>query len=262
MAMVGVMMCIGTACGSSTEKTTEKHTEKTEQVTLTIAAAASLEYSMKERLIPMFEQANEGVTVEGVYDSSGKLQTQIEEGLGADIFFSAATKQMDTLAEEGYMDTATIKNRLENKLVLIVPKDSKGSIKEFKDIEKAKTIAIGDPESVPVGQYSKEALTNLGVWDTIQDNISFGTNVTEVLNWVAEGSADAGIVYATDAATTDKVSVIAEAPEGSLAEDVVYPVGVLKNSENKEMAEKFVQFLCSDDASKVLKQYGFTPISE
>ena len=81
--------------------------------------------------------------------------------------------------------------------------------------------------------------------------------MTEVLNWVAEGSAQAGIVYATDAATTDKVKVVAEAPEDSLAEPAIYPVGIVSASENKEAAEKFVKFLKSDEAIQIFEDYGF-----
>jgi len=128
----------------------------------------------------------------------------------------------------------------------------------FEDIANADMIAIGDPESVPAGQYAKEALTSLGLWDAVDAKSTKGTNVTEVLNWVAEGSADAGIVYATDAATTDKVQVIAEAPEGSLAAKVIYPVGIVTASENKEAAQKFVQFLQSDEAIAVFEKYGFS----
>lgn len=270
MVFTGAMMVSAVGCGASKSSdgttggvvTEEKTDSTTPDTKLLIAAAASLEYSMKEKLIPMFEEQNPGVTVEGTYDSSGKLQTQIEEGLEADLFFSAAKTQMDALSEEGYIDTDSEKDVLENKLVLIVPADSKLDVTKFEDVEKGTTIALGDPESVPVGQYSKEALTNLGIWDNIQDKVSLGTNVTEVLNWVAEGSADVGIVYATDAATTDKVKVIAEAPEGSLAENVVYPAGVLDKSANKEVAQKFMDFLCSDEAAAVFKEYGFTPIAK
>lgn len=270
MVLTGAMMVSAVGCGASKSSdgttggvvTEEKTDSTTPDTKLLIAAAASLEYSMKEKLIPMFEEQNPGVTVEGTYDSSGKLQTQIEEGLEADLFFSAAKTQMDALSEEGYIDTDSEKDVLENKLVLIVPADSKLDVTKFEDVEKGTTIALGDPESVPVGQYSKEALTNLGIWDNIQDKVSLGTNVTEVLNWVAEGSADVGIVYATDAATTDKVKVIAEAPEGSLAENVVYPAGVLDKSANKEVAQKFMDFLCSDEAAAVFKEYGFTPIAK
>ena len=128
-----------------------------------------------------------------------------------------------------------------------------------KDIEKAESIALGDPASVPVGQYSEEALTSLGIWDKIQDKVSFGTNVTEVLNQVAAASADAGIVYATDAASmADQVKVVAEAPEGSLAKKVIYPVAVVKDTANAEAAGNFVEFLKTDEAMKVFESYGFT----
>ncbi len=226
-----------------------------EETTVTLAAAASLEYAFTEELIPMFEEENPGIKIEGTYDSSGKLQTQIESGLEADIFFSAAEKQMNALNDEGFIISDSIVNLLENKIVLILPSDSEnGEISAFEDITKASSIALGDPESVPVGQYSEESLTNLGIWDEIQDKVSFGTNVTEVLNWVAESSADCGIVYATDAATTDKVKVVSEAPEGSLESPVVYPVARLGDD---EAAVKFYDFICSDEAMAVFEEYGF-----
>lgn len=241
------------------EQASEKQEGEVTDSKLLIAAAASLEYAFTEKLIPMFEQNNPNVKIEGTYDSSGKLQTQIEEGMEADLFFSAATKQMDTLVEEGYIEQQTVSNVLENELVLIAPADGTFDGTGFESITKGSTIALGDPESVPVGQYAKEALTNLGIWDNIQSKVSFGTNVTEVLKWVEEGSADVGVVYATDAATTDKVRVVAKAPQGSLATPVLYPIGVLKNSKNYENAVKFSEFLQSKEAKEIFAQYGFTP---
>ena len=258
------MMVLAGGCGSQAkqESTTGGTNAGAESTELLIAAAASLEYSMEEKLIPLFEEQNSGVDVKGVYDSSGKLQTQNEEGLEADVFFSAATKQMDALVEEGYVNKDDVVSLLENQLVLIVPKDSDKGIQKFEDITKGTTIAIGDPESVPVGQYAKEALTTLNLWDQIQDKVSLGTNVTEVLNWVAEGSTDVGIVYATDAATTDNVTVVGYAPEGALAEPVIYPVSTLKNSKQAEVANKFVEFLQSSEAKAILEDYGFTPVEK
>ena len=179
-----------------------------EATELLAAAAASLKNAYEEELIPMFEQQNPGITVTGTYDSSGKLQTQIEEGLEADIFMSAATKQMDALNEKGFIAEDTMTDLLENKIVLIVPKGNTAGLETFEDIVKADSVALGDPASVPAGQYAQEALTSLGIWEKIQDKVSFGTNVTEVLNQVAVSSADAGIVYATDAASMeDQVAV-------------------------------------------------------
>lgn len=258
-----------TGCSGKEEKAdtksdinTESEKENTEgekdPVTIMAAAAASLQYSYEDELIPMFQQQYPYITVEGTYDSSGKLQTQIEQGMQADVFMSAAKKQMNTLIEENLADSDSVVDLLENKIVLITGADVQSDMKEFADISNAETAAIGDPASVPAGQYAQEALTNLGLWDQISAKASLGMNVTEVLNWVAEGSAQAGIVYATDAATTDKVKVIAEAPEGSLAEKVIYPVGIVSASEHKEEAKLFIDFLASDEALNVFEKYGFT----
>lgn len=250
-----------TAAETTAEETTAKETTAAsgEETEILVAAAASLKNAYEDKLIPMFEEANPGVTVKGTYDSSGKLQTQIEEGLDADVFMSAAKKQMTALDEEGMIASDTITDLLENKIVLIVPTGNEKKLEKFEDIEKADSIALGDPASVPAGQYSEEALTHLGIWDKIQDKVSFGTNVTEVLNQVAAASADAGIVYATDAASmADKVEVVAEAPEGSLSKKVIYPVAVVKGTAHEEVAKEFVAFLQTDKAITVFEDYGFS----
>lgn len=228
-----------------------------EEATITLAAAASLKNAMDEELIPLFEEENPGIKVEGTYDSSGKLQSQIEEGADIDVFMSAAMTQMNALDEQDMIEEGSIVELLENKIVLIVPDGNPKDINSFEEIVKGESIAIGDPESVPVGQYSEEALINLNLWDEVSAKASLGTNVTEVLNWVAESSADVGIVYATDAASNEKVVVVAEAPEGSVSK-VIYPVGMIGASTNKEAAQKFIDFLSSDGALEIFESYGFT----
>jgi len=267
-AVMAVILAAGTVTGctgfSSTNGTAEttaatQSGETAEEVEVLVAAAASLKNAYEEELIPMFQSRYPNVTVKGTYDSSGKLQTQIEEGLEADVFMSAAVKQMNALNEEGMIASDTIVNLLENKIVLIVPTGNESGLTVFKDIAKADSIALGDPDSVPAGQYAKEALTNLGVWDDIQGKVSLGTNVTEVLNQVAAASADAGIVYATDAASmADQVTVIAEAPEGSLSAKVIYPVAVVKETAHEKQAKDFVAFLQTKEAMEVFKAYGFS----
>lgn len=235
-----------------------------EAKTLHLAAAASMEKVFTQKLIPLYQQKHPDVKVEGVYDASGKLQAQIESGLQADVFISAANKQMLALRDKGYMNNESIKPLLENKLVLIVPKQGKNAaVTGFDSFSAAKHPAIGDPASVPAGQYAKEALTKLDQWDSIQSKVSLGTNVTQVLNWVAEGSADAGLVYATDAALVkDKVEVIAEAPAGSLSKPVIYPIGVLKKAPQAAVAKDFAEFLQSEEAMKIFEEYGFTGIKK
>lgn len=266
LAVCMVLSCAG--CGGSSnkgasEETTEVITEGGNSKIL-VAAAASLQATFDNELIPLFEKENPEIAVEGTYASSGDLQHQIESGLDADVFFSAATSNMDTLAEEKLIDEDTVVDLLKNNVVLITPKDSKLGIKSFKDITKADTIAIGDPESVPAGKYAKEILTNLGVYNEVEKKASLGASVTEVLSWVAEGSADAGIVYATDAQTENtngddkEVEVVATAEDSMMQTPVVYPVGVVSASTHKDEAKAFEDFLQTDEAKAILEKAGFT----
>lgn len=266
LAVCMVLSCAG--CGDSSnkgasEETTEVTTEGGNSKIL-VAAAASLQATFDNELIPLFEKENPEIAVEGTYASSGDLQQQIESGLDADVFFSAATSNMDTLAEEKLIDEDTVVDLLKNNIVLITPKDSKLGIKSFKDITKADTIAIGDPESVPAGKYAKEILTNLGVYNEVEKKASLGASVTEVLSWVAEGSADAGIVYATDAQTENtngddkEVEVVATAEDSMMQTPVVYPVGVVSASTHKDEAKAFEDFLQTDEAKAILEKAGFT----
>lgn len=266
LAVCMVLSCAG--CGGSSnkgasEETTEVTTEGGNSKIL-VAAAASLQATFDNELIPLFEKENPEITVEGTYASSGDLQQQIESGLDADVFFSAATSNMDTLAEEKLIDEDTVVDLLKNNIVLITPKDSKLGIKSFKDITKADTIAIGDPESVPAGKYAKEILTNLGVYNEVEKKASLGASVTEVLSWVAEGSADAGIVYATDAQTENtngddkEVEVVATAEDSMMQTPVVYPVGVVSAATHKDEAKAFEDFLQTDEAKAILEKAGFT----
>ena len=226
---------------------------------LTLGAAASLEKVFSDKIIPMFNEKYPDIKVTGTYDSSGKIQAQIEEGAKIDVFFSAATKQMDELDKKGLMDTASIHPMLENKLVMIAAKDKAEQFTSFEQIANAKKVAIGDPKSVPAGAYAKEVLESMEIWDAVQDKLSLGSNVTEVLNWVADGSASVGLVYTTDAKKlADKVSVIEEAPEGTLKEKIVYPIGIVKNSDNAAAAKIFVDFLKTDEVKQVFVESGFT----
>ena len=225
-----------------------------------LAAAASLKNAFDEKLIPMFQEKYPGVKVTPTYASSGDLQTQIENGLEADVFMSAANKQMNKLAEEDLVDNSTNLQFLENKVVLIVPADSNSNISSFDDLKNISgNIAIGDPESVPAGQYAQEVLNNTGIWSDVESKLSLGTDVTAVLNQVAQGSAECGIVYATDAKSMpDDVKVICEAPDDALKTPVIYPVAALKNSTDDNATKAFMDFLQTQEAKDVFVEYGFT----
>ena len=249
------------AQAESGEKTEAADAEITEPVTIKFANYALLEQGYEEFWTGVKENPN--ITVKGTYDSSGKLQTQIEEGARCDIFFSAADKQMDALVDEDLAKKDTVEDILENKVVLIKPKDGETKVIGFENITDAANIALAG-DSVPVGQYSREIFDNLGITDEVNKmEINEGKNVSEVLAAVSEGSNEIGIVYDTDAASVaDKVDVIAEAPADALKTPVLYPVGLIEDKEASEddtaAAEAFLEYIKSDDAMKVFEKYGFT----
>lgn len=228
---------------------------------LYVFIAASLNNAM-EVIQKDFNEEYPDVNILFNADSSGTLQTQIEEGSRCDIFFSAATKQMDALVDEDLAKKDSVVDLLENKVVLIKPKDGETKVTGFENITDAKNIALAG-ENVPVGQYSREIFKNLGIEDDVNKmEINEGKNVTDVLASVSEGSNEIGIVYATDAASVaDKVDVIAEAPEGSLETPVLYPVGLTVDAEASDeeaaAADAFLEYLQTDDAMKVFEEYGF-----
>lgn len=224
--------------------------------------AASLSNAMEE-IQKDFNETYPDVEILYNADSSGTLQTQIEEGARCDIFFSAADKQMNALVDEDLAKKDTVEDILENKVVLIKPKDGETKVTGFENITDAANIALAG-DSVPVGQYAREIFDNLGITDEVNKmEINEGKNVSEVLAAVSEGSNEIGIVYATDAASVaDKVDVIAEAPADVLKTPVLYPVGLIEDKEASEddtaAAEAFLEYIKSDDAMKVFEKYGFT----
>jgi molybdate transport system substrate-binding protein len=150
-------------------------------------------------------------------------------------------------------------NLLENKLVLITPKNSTLGIKSFNDLANAnvKKIAIGDPASVPAGQYAQQVFTSLKITDKVKSKLNQGTDVRQVLTWVESGNVDCGIVYLTDAKTSTNVAVVCEAPAGSCSK-VVYPVAVLKTSKQAAAAESFIKYMQTSEIATLFKNYGFT----
>ena len=224
--------------------------------------AASLSNSMEE-IQKDFNELYPNVTIYYSADSSGTLQTQIEEGARCDLFFSAADKQMDALTEEKLTNEDTVVDLLENKVVLIKPKDGKTKVTGFENVTDAENMALAG-EDVPVGQYSREIFTNLGIMDDVNKmEINECKNVTDVLAAVSEGSNEIGVVYATDAASVaDKVEILAEAPADSLQTPVLYPVGLIEDKEASEddtrAVEAFLDYVESDAAIKVFEDYGFT----
>jgi len=226
------------------------------QATLNVFAAASLTDALNEIAV-LYKRTAPGVTLSFNFQSSGTLQTQIENGAEADLFLSAAQRQMDALAGR-YIDDSTRKNLLVNRIVLIVPKGSTKGISSFADCltTKVSLIALGNSD-VPAGQYAEEVFRFMNGWTTVRAKASLGTNVREVLSQVESGSVDCGVVYSTDVLASNSVTIVAEAPAGS-HQPIIYPAAVLKGSPNAQAAKAFLDFLSTPRAAAVFQKWGFT----
>ncbi|WP_019499550.1 molybdate ABC transporter substrate-binding protein [Pseudanabaena sp. PCC 6802] len=225
---------------------------------LLVSAAASLQDALKE-IAPIYQKSQPAVAVKYNFGASGALQQQIEQGAPVDVFISAATKQMSALQSKGLILQDTNQNLLGNRLALIVPRNSTLGITSVRNLAggNVKKIAVGEPRSVPVGQYSEEVFKKLGIAEQVKSKLILGNTVRNVLAAVESGNADAGIVYITDAKISDRVRVV-ELISTNLHSPIVYPIAVLKNSKNIPVAKNYVKFLSSGTARSVFEKYGFT----
>jgi len=222
---------------------------------LTISAAASLKESLEEAET-VYRQSHGDVNFANNYGASGMLAAQIDQGAPVDVFFSAAAKQMDDLQNKGLIGVETRRNLLRNTLVLIVPIGSQ--LKDFHGLTlgSVRVIAVGDPASVPAGQYAKQTFTALHLQDQLQPKLVFAKDVRQVLTYVETGNADAGLVYGSDALTSNKVRVVTTAPDSS-HDPIIYPAAVLKKSHSQDAARKFVEFLATPAAQAIFQKHGF-----
>lgn len=225
--------------------------------TLLIAAAASLQDALEE-IDPLFESSHSGIRVNYNFAASGPLQQQIEQGAPVDVFISAAAKQMDALQSQDLLLNETRQNILTNHLVLVVPSSSSLGLTGFRQLTDARVqkISVGEPRSVPAGQYAEELFKNLGILEQLKPKFVYGNSVRNVLGTVESGNADAGVVYHTDALISDQVQQVATAPD-NLHAPIVYPIAVIKASRNANAARTYAQFLTSDTAQAIFTKYGF-----
>ncbi|MGB6545074.1 MAG: molybdate ABC transporter substrate-binding protein, partial [Candidatus Acidiferrales bacterium] len=230
-----------------------------QRVDLLVSAAASVKDALGE-INDLYHKQHPGVFVSLNLGGSGTLETQIEQGAPSDVFVSAAPDEMNALQSKGLLRPGTRIALLTNRLVLIVPKGNRGisGIRSFQDLLRAdvRTVALGNPRSVPAGMYAQQTLTKLGIYDAVRHKAVLASDVRQVLAYVETGSADAGIVYATDAAISSRVRIAAEAPPDA-APHIVYPAAALKSSAHPSDAESYLRFLQSDAARAVFLRYGF-----
>lgn len=225
---------------------------------ITISAAISLKDAFEE-IGKTFMERHPGAKVIFNFAGSGALARQIEAGAPVDVFASAAQKDMDDLDQKDLIIKGTRKDFARNSLSLIIPTKSAIQLTSLNDLRRREIqkIAIGNPKTVPAGRYAEEVLRHFNLWDGLKDKLIFAENVRQVLDYVARGEVDAGMVYSTDALVRAKdVKIVSEAPEES-HQPVIYPIGVVKGSKKESLAREFIDVVVSREGEKILERYGF-----
>jgi molybdate transport system substrate-binding protein len=227
---------------------------------LTVAAAISLKDALAQ--VARDYQAGGGGPVEFTYGSSGQLATQIRGGAPVDVFISAAHQQIDDLARADLLDKNSIAVVAGNQLVVIVPASSApapgpSDLKQLAD-EKFARVAIGEPKTVPAGQYAEQALRAAGVVDRVRGRLVYGANVRQVLDYVQRGEVSAGIVYSTDARQAGDAVRVTLKIDPAAHDPIEYPAAVVKASKRPEAARQVLKYLSSPKAREAFAAHGFT----
>jgi molybdate transport system substrate-binding protein len=227
---------------------------------LTFSVAISMKEAIEE-LGRRFTQGRPGVVLRYNFGASGELQKQIEAGAPVDLFVSAAQRQMDALDKKGLIVASSRRVFARNVLTVVKPVDSRLDIAKPADLADARVgrVVIGNPRTVPVGQYAEESLRALGLWANVQPKLVLAENVRQALDYVARGEVDAGIVYATDAALRGRAVQEAFRPAQDTYRPVMYPVAVVTDTRQPALAGAFIDLLVSAEGQRALARLGFLP---
>ncbi|MDR4887172.1 molybdate ABC transporter substrate-binding protein [Fredinandcohnia sp. QZ13] len=229
-----------------------------ESIEITVSAAASMQ-NVLEELKKNFEEKHSKIDISFNFGASGALAQQISQGAPVDLFLSASLEKFNALRDDGLIHNKFEQNLIGNEIVLITPKENNNNIKSMEDLKKAERISIGIPEIVPAGAYAKEALNNMGLWNTIENQLVLAKDVRQVLTYVETENVDAGFVYKTDTQTSDQIQVITSV-DSKFHSPIIYPIGVIKSSKHVEEATLLYEYLSSEEAITLFEEYGFTRI--
>jgi molybdate transport system substrate-binding protein len=221
---------------------------------LFLAAASTADAA--EEVRAEFARLHPAVSVRTSYAASSTLAQQVAAGAPADLFLSASGEWADFLADKNLVERRH--DLLGNRLVIVIAADSSLRIAEAADLagDKIRRLALADPKSVPAGVYAKQALEKLGVWQKVSGKVAGAADVRQALHFVETGAAEAGIVYATDAASSKRVRVVHEiAPD--LSAPIRYPLVLVKRRGDRSAAIVFYDFLRSEYAADVFRRHGF-----
>lgn len=223
---------------------------------ITVSAAASLSDAFRD-IGTIYEEQHPEDKVLFNFAGSGKLLQQIANGAPVDVFASADLFTMDEAEKKDLIMSNSRVSFVKNALVIITPQDSALEIKSLQDLkqETVQRIALANPEHVPVGRYSKAAMEQAGVWETLSPKFIGTQDVRQSLNYVARKEVDAGFVYATDATIErDKVKIVSKVPT---EKPLHYPIAITKNSAQAEAAQAFIDCVRSPAGTEILQNYGF-----
>jgi molybdate transport system substrate-binding protein len=263
--LIALLTLSFSACGGSTGDSAgdgdaaaanETQEEAAAGAELNISAAASLTDALEEIYAEYQKESNDVINFN--FAASGTLRTQILEGAPCDMFISASKGHMDELADENVIVPESRKDMLGNALTLIAATE-KADVVTVENLTSADitSIAIGEPETVPAGNYAKQTLESLGVWDALQEKLIFAKDVRQVLEYIETGNADCGFVYRSDAALMTSGVIVTDLPEESHS-PIVYPAALIAGSANEAAAQVFYDYLQTDYAMGVFEKYGFT----
>lgn len=229
--------------------------------TIDVSAAISLKESMEKIATIYHDQTGDDIKLN--LGASGQLAAQIASGAPVDLFISAAQKQVDDLVKKDAADADTRKIVARNAMVLVISPDETGNFSSLADLKRVdvKRIAVGEPRSVPAGEYAAASLKNAKVFDEVKDKLVFGANVRQVLDYVARGEVSAGLVYATDAKQAGRSVRVGFVVDETLHDPIVYPSVLIKGAKHRDAAAKFQLFLISPAAQAILADAGFAPPS-
>ena len=216
--------------------------------------------SLRDPLTQLSEryESESGANVDLSFGASQSLAQQIASGAPADVFISAGTPPVDFLRERELISNTAARRLLGNELVIVAP-DEGGGIDSLESLssDAVERLALADPDLAPAGAYAKEALLSAGIWDGLQSKILLGKDVRAAMTYVEVGNADAGVVYRTDARSSDSLRVV-HAVEAALHSPIAYPAVALSDSANREEVSKYLDYLSSEEAMTIFREFGFS----